>query len=221
MIDQAPGGIGGLIRSVVPLAVVLGVLAAVLVAWGFRNGPERHWLFSVIQYAPYPVFLLPFLVLVAAAFLAGRVWVLLALAGLIFVATEVMDLEIHMGVSGSNRIRVLTFTDKDDLARREPFGLADIANEIARHDPDIFVLQDARSFQQGVIDPTFARGLFGDVLCVHRMWPATCAGPSGEDYTFFQRQGPGSSRPWVRPARRRADRLGRRRLSRRVHGRSR
>lgn len=162
MIEQAPGGIGWLIGRVVPLAVVLGNLAAVFLAWGFRNGPERHWLFSVIEYAPYPVFLLPFLVLVAAAFLVGRVWVLLALAGLIFVATEVMDLEIHLGESGSNRIRVLTFNVKDYLARREPFGLADIANEIARHDPDIFVLQDARSFQQDVIDPTFARGLFGD-----------------------------------------------------------
>ena len=161
VIDRASLAIGWLIRRVVPLAIVLGILAAVLIVWG-RNGLEHYALFSLIEYAPYPLYLLPFLALVAAAFLAGRVWVLLALAGLIFVATAVMDLQIHLGESGTNRIRVLTFNVKDYVTRREPLGLADIADEIARHDPDIFILQDARSFHKNDIDPSFARALFGD-----------------------------------------------------------
>ena len=161
MIDRAARGLGWLIRRVVPLTIVLGILVAVFLVLG-RNGLEHHPLFSLIEYAPYPIFLLPFVVLVPAAFLAGRAWVLLALAGLIFVATAVMGLQIHLGESGSNRIRILTFNVKDYITTRDPFGLADIANEIASHDPDIFVLQDARSLQQDVIDPAFARALFGE-----------------------------------------------------------
>ena len=62
MIDQASRGIGWLIRRVVPLAIVLGILAAVLLVWG-RKGLEHQPLFSLIEYAPYPIYLLPFLVL--------------------------------------------------------------------------------------------------------------------------------------------------------------
>ena len=153
---------GWLTRRIVPFAILVAILAAAVLAWGYRHGPEHFWLFSLLQYAPYPVFVLPFLALVVASFLAGRVWVALALAGLAFVATEVMDLEVRMGESGSNRIRVLTFNVKDYLAQRQAFGLADIVNEIARHDPDIFVLQDARLFQEDRIDATFAHAVFGD-----------------------------------------------------------
>ena len=163
MSQQVLGVSGWVTQRVVPVAILLGILAAVVLAWGYRHGPEHFWLFSLVEYAPYPVFVLPFLALVAASFLAGRGWVLLALAGLLFVATEIMDLQVHTGESGSNRIRVLTFNVKDYLTRRQAFGLADIANEIARHDPDIFVLQDARSFQEERIDPAFDRAVFGDL----------------------------------------------------------
>lgn len=148
------------IRRVVPLAIVLGILTAMLVAWG-HNVLEQHPLLSLLEYVPYPLYLLPFLVLVPAATLVGRFWVGLALAGLVFVATQVMDLQMHLGESGSNRIRVLTFNVKDYITRRDPSGLTNISDEIDRHDPDIFVLQDATSFQPDRIDPTFERVLLG------------------------------------------------------------
>ena len=162
MSDPALGGRGWLTRRVVPFAILVGILGAAALAWGYRQGPEHFWLFSLVEYAPFPIFVFPFLVLVAASFLAGRVWVVLALAGLAFIATEEMDLEVHAGESGSNRIRVLTFNVKDYLTAKQAMGLEDIANEIARHNPDIFVLQDARSLQEDRIDAAFDHALFGD-----------------------------------------------------------
>ena len=141
---------------------MVGVATAVGLVLGYRLGPERFWLLSLIQYAPYPVFVLPFLALVGLAFIVGSRWRFLALAGAAVVATMLMGLEAHVGESGSNRIRVLTFNVKDYITFRQAYGLTDIANEIARHDPDVFVLQDARSFSNRINDPQIARSVFGD-----------------------------------------------------------
>lgn len=163
VVNTRPGGlVGWCVRRAIPALVVGGVVAALIVAAAYRLGPEHFWLFSLLQYAPFPVFLLPFAALVVLALPAGRVWVALALFGLAVTATELMGLELHAGEApqGANRVRVLTFNVKDYITLRQKDGRMALADEIERHDPDIFVLQDARSFQQDRIDAAFAREMF-------------------------------------------------------------
>jgi len=159
---QPRGFVHWVLHRLIPALIIAAVLTAVIVAAAYRFGPERFWLFSLLQYAPYPVFLLPFIALCVLALPAGRVWVALALVGVALTTIELMGLELHAGETahGSNHLRVLTFNVKDYITLRQKDGRTSLADEIARHDPDIFVLQDARSFQQDRIDATFAREVF-------------------------------------------------------------
>lgn len=152
------------LRTGIAALTIAAVATAIVITCGYWLGPERFWFFSLIQYAPYPVFVLPFIGLIAVSWIAGRRWFLLATAGLVMVLTVVMGLEVHRGGSaaGSGRIRVLTFNVKDYITLRTKDGSMEIIDEIARHDPDIFMLQDARMFEPERIDSTFARLVFGD-----------------------------------------------------------
>lgn len=123
--------------------VALVVAGAVLCAVGNALGPEHFWLLAQAQYLPYPVFLAPTLMAVAISFVLGRVWRVAAMLGLALVTTTVMGFEFHTGDAGTNRIRVMTYNIKGYLAVDRPEGIMGIAREIALHDPDIVVLQDA------------------------------------------------------------------------------
>jgi endonuclease/exonuclease/phosphatase (EEP) superfamily protein YafD len=127
---------------------------------GFQAGAERSALLALAQYAPYPLLVAPFVVLAALSPLAGWRWCLSALAGLVFVATVLMDYQLPQAEEGRNRVRVLTFNVKDYTTLRRSYGLIDIAEEIARHDPDVFVLQDARTFEHRTSDPEVADTVF-------------------------------------------------------------
>lgn len=150
------------VRRAVPALVIGALVSTLVVAAAYRVGPERFWLFSLLQYAPFPVVLLPLVALVVLALPSGRLWVALAVLTLAVAVIEVMGLELHTGetAQGNGHLRVLTFNVKDYITLRQKDGRLDLANEIARHDPDIFVLQDARSFQQDRIDAAFARQVF-------------------------------------------------------------
>jgi endonuclease/exonuclease/phosphatase family metal-dependent hydrolase len=71
----------------------------------------------------------------------GTVWRALAVGALGLVLTAVMGLEVHGGDEGSYALRVMTFNAKVHLTRGD--SVARIAWEVASHDPDVLVMQDA------------------------------------------------------------------------------
>lgn len=148
------------LRLAVQVSIVTALAVAIGLAGGFQAGAERWPLLALAQYAPYPLLVAPFVALAALAPLAGWRWCLAALAGLLVVVTVLMGFQLPQAEEGRNRVRVLTFNVKDYTTLRRSYGLIDIANEIARHDPDVFVLQDARTFENRTSDPEVADTVF-------------------------------------------------------------
>jgi vancomycin resistance protein VanJ len=142
--------------------VALVVGGAVLCTIGYALGGEHPLFLEGAQYIPYPVFLVPALVAVALSFWLGRVWRVTSFLGLVLVATAVMGFEFRTGEAGVDRVRVMTYNIKWYLAMNRPEGLMLIAREIALHDPDILVLQDASALdriEEG--SPGAFRAMFG------------------------------------------------------------
>jgi endonuclease/exonuclease/phosphatase family metal-dependent hydrolase len=153
---------GNELTALARLVVVL-VIAGLVVVLGINAiGPERFWLFALIQYLPYPAFLLPALVAAGASMMLGWGWRIAAALCLILILTVVMGLRVNRGERGRGRIRVMTYNIKDYVTRERPGGLVAVAREISSADPDIVVLQDARREADiSETDPTFLRPLVG------------------------------------------------------------
>lgn len=74
-----------------------------------------------------------------------------------------MGLSLGTGDTGTEGIRVMTYNVKDYIALESPEGLAIISDEIAQHDPDILVLQDARTLNAKIeSNPSALKSLYGD-----------------------------------------------------------
>ncbi|MDE2401372.1 MAG: endonuclease/exonuclease/phosphatase family protein [Burkholderiales bacterium] len=125
------------------LAVVMTLGGAVLVAVGYQLGPERAWFLALAQYVPYPAYLLPALVVVGLSFTLSWGWRVAALLGLSLVVTVIMGLELHTGDAGDGRVRMMTYNVKAYRAALLLDGMQRIGWEVALHDPDILVMQDA------------------------------------------------------------------------------
>lgn len=142
--------------------VLLVLAGAVALSVAYRFSGLQTWWLELTRYAPFPIHLLPALAAVGVSIRLGWAWRLAALASLVLVTTLVMGLVVARGDSGSGPFRLMTYNIKAYLARERAEGFAQIAQEVARHDPDIVVMQDA----VGVDDPaeTVApevRGMFG------------------------------------------------------------
>lgn len=131
------------LRGMATAAVLLSSLAALcmslihLPVW-----PARWWL-ELLHYLPYPVFLGPALIALAASLLLNRWWRGFALLSVLLVLGVVMGLCLGRADSGSNRLRVMTYNAKAYLAEERPGGFERLLAEVARHDPDLLVMQDA------------------------------------------------------------------------------
>lgn len=136
------------------IALVTFMVGLICVA--YVMGPENHWSFAYLQYLPFYLFLLPALVAVLWSFVLPisnpsrpsrrshpRKWRLMGMVALILVVTIIMDFSFGLGDAGSERIRVMTYNVKDYIAVNQINGIDTIVAEVARHDPDILVLQDA------------------------------------------------------------------------------
>jgi endonuclease/exonuclease/phosphatase (EEP) superfamily protein YafD len=179
-----------LLRTALRLAVGASLLASLVLVVGYRVGPERWWPIAIAQYLPYPVLLLPAAIAVLLAAALGRAWRAAALLGLVIVATAVAGFELNAGDAldgGRMRIRLMTWNAKTHWASLRPGGFEALAAEIARHHPDIIVLQDAADpvgiapGAPGSIAALLggrARHAWGQFTIASR-WPVRDCGPAG------------------------------------------
>lgn len=143
-------------------AVALVVLPTLLVSIAYRTTPLGSWWIELLQYLPYPAFLLPALAAVGLAFWRlGPVWRLLALLGLGLVLSVMMGGVLGRADRGSGRLRLMTYNIKAYLADHHPGGFDSIAREVALHAPDVLVMQDAAELTAlRRADPRLAASLY-------------------------------------------------------------
>ncbi len=116
-----------------------------LVAIGYRIGPEHFPWIALLQYLPYPIHLAPALVAVLCSLRLNRGWRAAALLSLLLVLGPVMGLVLQRGEpdEGRLRLRVMTYNIKAHLALQRRDGFLQLAREIEAQDPDILLVQDA------------------------------------------------------------------------------
>lgn len=140
--------------------VALAILGLLLVCAGYIAGPERLWIVAQIQYLPALFFLAPALAAFGAAWRLPVRWRLASGASLVLVATCLMGLQVNVGESGTQRLRFMTYNVKGYLAAGKPQGVLPLASEIALHDADVMVLQDAAEIAR--LAPDARRAFFGE-----------------------------------------------------------
>lgn len=138
------GAFNGLARA----AVITTLIPAALLALGYQWELAGSWWLELLQYMPWPLYLLPTAAAFFLSFLLRPVWRLAAALGLGLVLTVVMGLTVNRGDVGATPVRFMTYNIKAYLARHRPGGFDQLALEVAGHDPDILVMQDAGDFAQ-------------------------------------------------------------------------
>jgi endonuclease/exonuclease/phosphatase (EEP) superfamily protein YafD len=134
-------------RSEHPVAcwlVVVGLVVAIGLALALRFGTDRMWWLEIVRYAPSPFYLLPAVLLVGVAWRLNWFWRLAAMAVPALIATEIMGLAVGNADDGTGQFRFMTYNVKSYLAVQREDGFARLGWEIATHDPDVIVLQDAQ-----------------------------------------------------------------------------
>jgi endonuclease/exonuclease/phosphatase family metal-dependent hydrolase len=145
------------------LIIIFVALEVILVCVAFKIGPEQWWALAFLQYVPYYLFLVPALIAFAVSMKLTTKWKLVSSATLVLVLTIVMGLSLGTGDAGTEGIRVMTYNVKDYIALDSPEGLAIISDEVARHDPDILMFQDAgRLNSKKETNPSALTALYGD-----------------------------------------------------------
>ena len=123
---------------------VLGVaVPAVLLASAYRAEPLGSWWLELLQYAPYPAFLLPALFALVLSWRLNWAWRLIAVGALGLVTTIVMGFVFGHADAGSGGLRMMTYNVKSYRAVRQAGIYEALEQEVARHHPDLLVMQDA------------------------------------------------------------------------------
>jgi len=123
---------------------VLGVAApAVLLASAYRAEPLGSWWLELLQYAPYPAFLLPALLAVVLSWRLNWAWRLIAIGALGLVTTIIMGFVFGHADAGSGALRMMTYNVKSYRAARRAGIYEALEREVAQHRPDLLVMQDA------------------------------------------------------------------------------
>jgi len=132
------------VLSWVARVAVLGVaVPAVLLASAYRAEPLGSWWLELLQYAPYPAFLLPALLALVLSWRLGWVWRTIAIGALGLVATVIMGVAFGRADAGSGGLRMMTYNIKAYRAVRQAGVFEALEREVARHQPDLLVMQDA------------------------------------------------------------------------------
>jgi endonuclease/exonuclease/phosphatase family metal-dependent hydrolase len=110
---------------------------AALYAWGSGTAVE------LLRYLPSPFFALPLLVGLGLAFRLGWRAMVVMIATLAIFVVGVLGFVVGRGEPGAAGFRLMTWNAKTGYARHREGGYGDLAWEIATHDPDVLVMQDA------------------------------------------------------------------------------
>jgi len=150
---------------------------------------------EIARFVPYPLYVAPALVGVMLSWRLGRRWQALALTTFVVLATQAMGFCTGRAESGAGRLTVMTYNVKSYLAVRKPDGVARLAWEIARHDPDVLVMQDAQALVGARAAPILAaltgRQIHrdGQYVVASRFRIETCSAldmsPTGQEETFL------------------------------------
>ncbi|MBL0094790.1 MAG: hypothetical protein IPP50_22335 [Piscinibacter sp.] len=118
------------------------MLAVALVFLAFQFGTERTWWIELARYIPFPAYLAPAALGVLLSFWLPTRWRLAAVAALALVLTGIMGVQLNRGEEGHAPLRVMSVNIKAHSPTTS-WRYARIAWEMAMHDPDVLVMQDA------------------------------------------------------------------------------
>ena len=132
-----------LLNAFARIAIVVCALCAVSLALAFAFADANLWWAELARYVPYPAYLVPALLALGLSIRLAWAWRIAALVVLGLVLGPIMGIELNAGESGSNRVRVMTYNIKAYRTLEREGGFAAIAWELALHDADVIVMQDA------------------------------------------------------------------------------
>lgn len=125
------------------------LIATCLVALAQRHAGSSPWWLELSRYLPYTVYLAPPLLALALSLAIGRWWVAASALGLSLTAAVTMDLQWQTGraelAPGALPLRLMTYNVKAYKAVDRNGGLGALAREVALRNPDVLLLQDAKS----------------------------------------------------------------------------
>ena len=120
------------------------------------------WWLELSRYVPYPAYLVPVVLALLVSFWLGRAWVAAGAATLVLALTVTMGGVWPRPDAGGTAVRLMTYNVKAYLAARRDDGFDRLAQEVALHDPDILVMQDAHESHHGSEHSVFESGpVFG------------------------------------------------------------
>jgi len=155
-------------RLMARLAVCICLVCALSLSLTFRFGTEEMWWGEMARYVPYPAYLVTSIVALMLSRCLTTAWRLAATAALALVLTQVMGLAVGHADAGYDELKLMTYNVKSYLATRHSDGFMRLGWEIAIHDPDVLVMQDAESIAPpGVISEPIRAALAGRQTYVH------------------------------------------------------
>lgn len=136
-------------RFLLKATVVVVAVAVCLLCAGQVVEPRQLPGLVLINYVPFPAYLLPVLVAVLASCWLGWAWRAVAVVSLAVTLTVVMGWAWGHPDTGHGRVRFMTYNVKAYIASQRPDGFALLAQEITEQQPDILVMQDALGLSNG------------------------------------------------------------------------
>ena len=156
--QNAPSTAGGPLRFVVTFIIAASVLLTVTQQFA-SVGP---WWLELSRYLPYPAVLAPIVLALLLSLWIGVRWVLMCSLVLVMVIVFSMGFEWNGVRGGDSHVRLMTYNIKAFKAAQRGGGFDELAQEVALHDPDILVMQDAGALLGARASTALPRGpVFG------------------------------------------------------------
>ncbi len=131
------------LRGAAGLFVLLVIGALVALTGVQRMNGDPPWWVELSRYLPFYWLLVPGLAALGVSFWLGRAWAVASIAVLLMFAGVTMRPRWGSGEPAGERVRLMTFNIKASHAVQEQEGVLALGLEVARHDPDVVVMQDA------------------------------------------------------------------------------
>ena len=130
-------------RAGAALGVVVVLLAVALLVFAQQDKTSDSVWLELLRFLPYPWLLLPCLVGLGASVWLGRAWVAASVAGLVALLAFGMGLHWTPAREHPRSVRLMTYNIKAVQVMEKPGGLEALGLAVARHAPDLLVMQDA------------------------------------------------------------------------------